>query len=401
VSPGPATRLRRLVLTVACVLALGVAGLVVRSSLDSGSTAAALQLRGTWRELPAPPLSPRAGALAVWTGREAVFLGGETRTCPPCITCDIPLSVGEETRRYGEMHDGAAYNLASGTWRRLAPVPTRVGLRSAWYAGGRVLVFDDRGRWWSYDVTADSWTAFRPRWDDRSGVSAAGSRIYGLSSYDRPGGHVVAYDPATASWSRYPVDRLRPRLDGYPLATSRGPVLVGSYASRTPYHHLPSTMVVDVWSGRAWQRLPLTPQLDRAPVWTGHRLVDPVQGTRYHGGPDAWPHRYPEGGVLDPTTGRWSALPAAWQAAEVRYGTPAPGWDVDTSDGAEEPRLVVDGAVYDDETRSAWLLPRPSDAPEYFASGVWAGRRLVVFGGADFNGQHQTGVSGRAWIYTP
>jgi hypothetical protein len=57
--------------------------------------------------------------------------------------------------------------------------------------------------------------------------------------------------------------------------------------------------------------------------------------------------------------------------------------------------------VYDDDTGAAWLLPRPAGSPEYFASGVWAGNRLVVLGGADFHGQHQTGVSRRAWIYTP
>lgn len=401
---GHGTRRRLIAGAAGVAVALGVAGVVgARASHHHGSTAAPLEQRGTWRELPTPPLSPRAGALAVWTGREVVFLGGEARPCAPYVSCDAALSVEEMTRMYGEKHDAAAYDLASGTWRRLTPVPTRVGLGSAWYAGGRVLVVDDAGRWWSYDVTGDSWTPFRPRWDLRSGVSTAGGRVYGLSTYryGRPGGHVVAYDPATSSWARYPVDRLRPPLEGYPLATSRGPVLVGSYASRAPYHHLPSTMVVDVWTGHAWHRLPLTPQLDRAPVWTGKRLVDPVQGTSYHGGPDAWPHRYPEGGVLDPATGRWSALPAVWQAAEVRFGEPTPGWDVGIPDGAAGPRLVVDGAVYDDDTGRAWLLPRPADAPEHFASGVWAGDRLVVLGGADFQGQHQTEVSRRAWIYTP
>ena len=393
---------RRLLVAAGCAVALGLTGLAVVRHRDHGSVAA-LEFRGTWRELPTPPLSPRAGALAVWTGREVIFVGGESKPCPPLITCDDPLGPRRAARVYGDAADGAAFDLSAGRWRRLASVPTRVHLMSAWYARGRVLVEDQRGRWWSYDVAGDAWTRFRPRWDGRSGVSTAGGLVYGLSTYryGRPGGHVVTYDPATGTWARYPVDRVRPRIEGYPLATTEGPVLVGSYASRAAYHHLPSTMVVDVWTGHAWRRLPLTPQLDRSPVWTGRRLVDPVQGTRYHGGPDAWPRRYPEGGILDPATARWSALPAAWQAAQVGYGDPSPGWDVDMPYGAAGPRVVVDGEVYDDDTASAWLLPRPRGAPEHFASGVWAGDRLVVLGGADFHGQHQTGISRRAWVYTP
>ncbi|HEX4471172.1 MAG TPA: hypothetical protein VH085_04335 [Nocardioides sp.] len=399
------TRGRRGILAGAIVTAVVATVVVVTVRHHSSSSASAsafpLEDRGSWRALPPPPLSPRADPLAVWTGHEVIFLGGASKPCPPFINCDMPLTPTSEVTTFDEKTDGAAYDVATGTWRRLAGPPTRVGLETVVYAGGHVLVVDDRGRTWDYDVERDSWTRFRSRWDARDGVSAAGGRIYAMSSYDRSGGYVVSYRPSTSTWSRYPVDRLRPRLEGSVVATSQGPVLMGIYKRRAPYHHLPSTVVADAWTGHAWRRLPLTPQLDREYTWTGHRLVDPVQGTRYHGGSDAWPHRYPEGGALDPATGRWTALPAVWQSAEIRYADPTPGWDVDTLDRGTGPRFVVQGEVYDDDTGSAWLLPRPAGSPPYFASGVWAGGRLVVLGGASFDGQHQTGVSRRAWVYTP
>lgn len=366
------------------------------------SPSSPLRERGTWQPLPPPPVSPRADALAVWTGREALFLGGAARPCPPYISCDAQLTPSGAAKLYGLRYDGAAYDPATHAWRRLAPAPLALdaGTEAA-YAGGHLLAVDVHGRTWDYDVANDRWSRFDARWDVRNGLSAAGGRVYGQTRYDRPGGHVVAYDPATSTWSRYPADRLRPRLNGFVVATTNGPALVGVYASRLAYHRLPSTAVVDGWSGQAWRRLPLTGQLDREYTWTGRRLVDPVQGTRYHGGPDAWPHRYPEGGALDLATGVWSPLPASWQAAEVRYGRPTPGWDVEVPHGVAGPWFVVNGSVYDDDTGSAWLLPRPAGAPAYFTSAVWADGRLVALGGASFRDQHETGVSGRAWIYTP
>ncbi len=36
-----------------------------------------------WRELPGSPLSPRVQALGLWTGEEALIIGGSDTPCPP------------------------------------------------------------------------------------------------------------------------------------------------------------------------------------------------------------------------------------------------------------------------------------------------------------------------------
>jgi len=41
-----------------------------------------------WRQAPQPPLSPRADALGLWTGREALLVGGtDEPPCPPAASC--------------------------------------------------------------------------------------------------------------------------------------------------------------------------------------------------------------------------------------------------------------------------------------------------------------------------
>ena len=73
---------------------------------------------GHWRELPAPPLSPRANAQAVWTGHEVVVVGGETEPCPPGADCAILPD---------DLRDGAAYDPGTDRWHRIAQAPVSVG----------------------------------------------------------------------------------------------------------------------------------------------------------------------------------------------------------------------------------------------------------------------------------
>ena len=77
-----------------------------------------------WTELPAPPLSPRTGAIAAWTGSEVVVVGGggENVLCPDTADCSFPNDAELFT-------DGAAFDPRSGTWRRIAdaPVPPWTG----------------------------------------------------------------------------------------------------------------------------------------------------------------------------------------------------------------------------------------------------------------------------------
>lgn len=351
---------------------------------------------GHWRELPAPPLSPRALALAVSTGREIIYLGGERRPCAPIVSCDAAMTASQAARAYGYLRDGAAYDLASGTWRKITGAPGFLESGSeAAFAAGHLYVDTSRG-WFDYDVRTDSWSRFESRWCNGCEVSPVGDRIYGRTG----SGRAIVYDVHHAQWTSYPADRIQPRLGGATVSgTPSGPVLAG-YDTSKPYDiHHGSPTLVDVWDGHAWRRLPQTGQLERGFVWTGRRLVDPNVGAQDHGDEYTWDRAYPFGGILDPAVGTWQPLPAALEHQ------PSGGWDVRTSGypaaAGGEGWFVVDGYVYNDNTGRAWLLPRPAGALSDYASAVWSGGHLIAFGGAEYAGQRLEKVSDRAWLYTP
>ena len=83
-----------------------------------------------WRTLPPAPLSPRAGAIALWTGKNVIVLGGQ-----PAITTSSLQSFG----------DGAAYSPTTDTWQHIAaPIPPhghQLDWQTAAQAGDKVLAF--------------------------------------------------------------------------------------------------------------------------------------------------------------------------------------------------------------------------------------------------------------------
>jgi hypothetical protein len=367
----------------ALAIAAGVVALVRLG--DSSPTPAPI---GVWHRLADAPLSPRAKPLAVWTGQEALFIGGAVQPCAPWVSCDAatadPTGPGNERM----LRTGAAYNPATGGWRTIAPAPGFVdqGYPAA-YAGGHAFVLTSRG-WAAYDVAADSWGDFDPPWDDHYGTSTLGDTVYGLSH-----GRAIAYDAATGQLTRYPVDHIQPRIGGVSVTgTPAGPVLSGYDVARPNAH----PAVVDAWDGHSWRRLPRTGQASWVLTWTGRRLVSVTSGIH---GPEHPAARRPWGGAIDRTTGGWSALPTALIYPETS------GWDVlsDEWNPATHrgPWFVTHGLVYDDSTERVWPLSRPDGGPDSLASAVWADGKLIVFGGADFSDQTITGLSDGAWIYTP
>ncbi len=370
-------------------LALGAAAAVVAAVAVGGTligtgrvTVTPSHSMGHWRQLPTPPLSPRAYAVSVWTGREAVFVGGEEHPCPPNADCALAAS---------GRSDGAAYDPETDTWRRISPAPVPVDSGDRLLAaGGRVVLrhYPRSGHpasWWVYDPAADSWgRAAQPPRGTRDLPSSYGSLVYEVD-----GRRVVVYDVRTDTWSSLPRDPgasvlIRRRV----TATPAGPVLTGLPA----YNGLgPDTVLADLYDGHRWRRLrPPTGQLGNDWAWAGDRMVDfdsfEHQGMATRSGLSL-------GGTLDPVSGRWSPLPDSalrtpadpWSPAVVGPGPWAAGW----------------GLVYDVDAGRAWPLERPDGAASDAMSGVWAGGRLVVFGGVDWRQGSEGRVSNHAWLYTP
>ncbi|PWJ47195.1 hypothetical protein SAMN06264364_1409 [Quadrisphaera granulorum] len=79
---------------------------------------------GEWQPMGAAPLSPRGGALPVWTGERLLLLGGyrfdeQQPPCPPAAAC----AAVEPTR----FDDGAAWDPAIGAWTHLVDTSGSLG----------------------------------------------------------------------------------------------------------------------------------------------------------------------------------------------------------------------------------------------------------------------------------
>jgi hypothetical protein len=377
-------------------LAVGVAALAVLAVALGGTLLGTGRVSvgpshssGDWRELPSPPLSPRANALAVWTGAEVVVIGGEEHPCPPGADC---------ARSPDELSDGAAYDPETDAWRAIAPAPVAVGPGDRLVAAGGVVILrhwrEHGSGWFGYDPRADAWSRITPPPTDVGDLpSALGSQVYAVA-----GRHVVVYDVHADAWTLLPADEIEPALSQRRVtATPVGPVVTGVDATRPNDGTTPSLVLADRWDGSQWRRLPPSEQLgNNAWVWTGTRLVDPEPFTLDGGDVDGWGRSYPMGGTLDPATATWGSLPDA--LVNIPEGGRR-GWGVSASDG---PWMAAFGQVYDDDTGRVFHLDQPTGAPDHATAAAWADGRLVVFGGADFDADGSSGdLSNHAWLWTP
>jgi hypothetical protein len=345
--------------------------------------------RGHWRELPAPPLSPRADAQAVWTGAEVLVVGGENHPCPPGADCAV---ISDDIR------DGAAYDPGTDTWHRIAdaPVPVTAGDRLV-EAGGQVVLRHERdggSDWFVYDPDADDWSRIP---DVPDGIGDPPSAI-GTNVYAMVGHRVAVYSVGPSDWTLLPPDPIQPALAQRAVtATDVGPVVTGVDSTQPNDGRTPSLLLADVWDGSHWRRLPPSDQLaNNAWTWTGTRMVDPEPFTLDGGEVNGWGRSYPMGGTLDPATGTWGPLPDALvnpSSGDQR------GWGVSASGG---PWFAVLGQVYDDSTGRIFRLDRPPGAPGYGTTAAWADDRLLAFGGVGSNVDGSLGdLSNRAWLWTP
>ena len=345
---------------------------------------------GTWRELPASPLSPRADAVSIWTGREVIVLGGDRNPCPDNADCAAPPN---------ELRDGAAYDPVANTWRPIPPAPVPVG------SGDRLVVADGTAadgvvvlraarphgsRWFTYEPDHNRWSTIT---DVPPGVgdlpSAIGSRVYVLA-----GRRVAVYDVTRFRWSFLPPDRIRPRLTQRSVtATDAGPVVTGVDATKPNDGNEPSLILADVWDGTSWRRLPASDQLGNGFSWTGTRMVDPEPFTLDGGEVNGWGRSYPVGGTLDSATGTWGPLPDSM--VDPPSGDDG-HLDVSASGGSW---FAVAGQAYDDATGRVYRLDRPAGALGN-ATAAWTDGKLLVFGGAAFD-EDGTHLTNRAWLWTP
>jgi Galactose oxidase, central domain len=245
------------------------------------------------------PLADQDLPVTVWTGKDMLIFGGSGTS--------------------GASSDGAAYDPATNTWRKLAPIPASLGgnlTGSGSYAAwtGKIMLawgfFERSGRQAlaaaTYNPAANSWTA--------GTVAPAQAPLFGdafwtgkqmiVWGYSSPG-HLegTAYDPATEKWSTLPASPLgRAGRDSMLAVWTRRYLVVGGGDNSTGLHkdaaaYDPAT--------NSWMRLPDAPVgfegNGTAPdIWTGAAVItieDAVPGGRPLS--------------LDLTTRSWSLGPKA------------------------------------------------------------------------------------------
>jgi len=202
----------------------------------------------TWRQLPPPGIIPVEGIAGVWTGSEAIFVGGYARGTNniPAVAYDPrsdnwrgltsgpgPWIEGHELVWTGTnvlLHSGNAgpshpnkitlYNPETDTWASSSPLPIRAteDLASAW-TGDNLILWGGYATYGAgesaegavYDPSTDTWTetAISPlanRCHHSGTWTPAGLLVFGgMSICGHPGllatADAAIYDPSTDTWT--------------------------------------------------------------------------------------------------------------------------------------------------------------------------------------------------------
>jgi hypothetical protein len=268
-------------------------------------TSPAAPPRPAWSMLPAAPAKIDIGLTAAWTGKELIVSG---------------------------IRSAAAYDPATGQWRRLAAPPKTANYchRDAAWTGHELLVW---------------------------------------------GCGQLSYDPASDSWHRLPH---APTGEGFAAWTGReligwgGGCCGDAWAGGSAYDP-----TMDSW--RTLARSPLVPTQEPIGAWTGRELLLVVNGLQAVDGKPA-PASLARAAAYDPETDTWRRL-ASPPLTGLLAGHAA-AWD-----GRE---LIVVGAGANNRSALAyrpatnrWRPIAASPSPLSNAQAFWTGRRLLVWGGAE------------------
>ncbi|MGL5809980.1 MAG: hypothetical protein ACRCYQ_08550 [Nocardioides sp.] len=368
--------------------AVALAGLVALAGTMLVSTGPTVQPpvppapTGSWQELPPAPLSPRSEPVVTWTGSEVIVLGGIARRCNDRAADDAGCA----------LRDGAAYDVATRTWRAIAAAPFAVHAHHDAQVG-RTWVLAKAGRWWAYDLVRDRWRGLpAPKGvPASSGLAATDTAVYVVGS--RSDSPVQALNLDTDTWSALPPDSAEPALGRRALvSTDAGLVAIGADPKRLIPPLQTAEIRASLFDGESWSRLPSSQQRTYACCWwsTGRRLM---HVERLPVDTDGELH-FAGGLVLDTARDPWRN---GWRyLGEQPLDNRSP--EVWRLDAAGRRFGVFSGLLFDDREQVWSWLPRPAQASKA-GSGVWVGDRLLAVGTAGTSERPRRTT--RVWWYTP
>jgi N-acetylneuraminic acid mutarotase len=187
----------------------------------------------TWQKLPRSPLAARY-ATGTWTGTEMVIAGGHR-----------PVTVNgvDQMHTYA---DAAAYNPATRTWRRLAPMPqprapeTAIwdGTEALFLGGSQGTAHSPAAAGVAYNPANGQWRRLAAMETSRTGFAAVwtGRQVLVWGGYTGPyttpviPPHGLAYGPAANRWSPLPMSPLHGRTGPTAVWTGRQMIVWGGVA---------------------------------------------------------------------------------------------------------------------------------------------------------------------------
>jgi hypothetical protein len=389
-------------LTTLVAIALGACG-----NSSSGSSDTGLRLGGSWERLPEPPLSARVAGLALWTGDEALMLGGsDADPCPPNASCVAPSEP--------PLRDGAAFDSERRTWKKISPAPVGFSFADGVLVGetAYLLTHGERGRprapraFLAYRYSEDRWEQLPfPPGDGYRSIIAAAEQVVAFMGSDEDGeAPDLIFDPAASEWSELPDDPLPRSFDRTMAWSGHELVLFAHELVPQPGAEEPSRVIaaaLDLNAGD-WQRLPDSEILGGGARWfeLDGQLVLPALGGADGGEVGNWGRSYPYGGVLDPQRGEWADLPD-------------PPADAGLSSGEDFSSGILGGSDADyfgyrgwilDATAGEWIEIPPLDDKDTVTGRVVvaADDEMLVFGGVRWGGMNLRGhLLDEAWAWAP
>ena len=304
----------------------------------------------TWRVIAPAPVEPRIDPEAAWTGTEMVIWGGRS-----------PSSGGESPK------DGAAYDPATDTWRRLAVGPFDgwdAGVGSVW-TGDELIVIglepdppaSERKPMAAYDPATDEWRQLAdvPEGTDFDLVWTGETLLTTVTGYSRSTGEGTSTDVWSYDVGR---DRWEPAAGLESVDVSLLPVMEVDGSVRAVLalgHETGAPITVLDRTGNATGTLPAIPgdpatlgdMSASSAVWLGDEGVFWIRPLGGEGAPDHW--------ALSWSSRTWRPLAADEVPPMYFELTPVPGAGV----------LVGFSVVAsEDNGVSAGIVYRPPSPPE-------------------------------------
>lgn len=281
-------------------------GFSYRASDGSTHSGVAVDLEGTITPLADAPIERRGWHTTVWTGAEMIIWGG---------ICG----------RH-ECRDGAAYDPRSGSWRRIAQVPT-VG-----YAHTVVWTGDEMIVWGGSDDY------------ESEGMKGCVTRFIGEGA---------AYDPVADSWRLLPDSPLEPRGWHSAVWTGEEMVVWGGATGLGCDYQYPSDGAAYDPSADSWRAIassPLSGRVEAGAVWTGEEML--VWGGSTHGRSIT----LDDGAAFELSSSEWRMLPETPMKSRAMHASVWSGnemivWGGCCNDNPERISSFGDGAVFRPEER--------------------------------------------------